>query len=387
MDRRGPTVPVSGARAEQDVSRQVPGRLGRVAGTQTNWTCRRSLANWPSRPRRRRWLRRCRKKPWVVYSQAPFAGPRKLLDYLGRYTHRVAISNHRILACRGRPGPITAIATAATAIGSRSDVLPAEEFLHRFLQHVLPDRFLRIRHYGLLANCVKRDGWRSAATCWESAPPAADDRPQSAADWMLVLLGIDITRCPCVAAAALQTRSPLRASRPPTAGGPRPAAFRPGIPPEPRPTMIQLPHSVRPDRQAPRSACEERSHRRTCSPTQPVAASLHSCRWRLPTARVRFCSRPPSALESPDIAPRTLGSLIQSPRGSRVPPRAPRLSSTGFYRSSLRDDAIKPYTLCGLQTYVALIAQPQRYQRYAGPWTQHNNCRSESGLASCCGRG
>ena len=48
---------------------------------------------------RRRWLRRMRKKPWVVYSQAPFAGPRKLLDYLGRYTHRVAISNHRLLSC------------------------------------------------------------------------------------------------------------------------------------------------------------------------------------------------------------------------------------------------------------------------------------------------
>ena len=48
----------------------------------------------------RRWLRRLCNKPWVVYSQAPSAGPRKLLDYLGRYTHRVAISNHRILACQ-----------------------------------------------------------------------------------------------------------------------------------------------------------------------------------------------------------------------------------------------------------------------------------------------
>jgi hypothetical protein len=102
-----------------------------------------------------RWLRHLRKKPWVVYSQSPFAGPRKLLDYLGRYTHRVAISNHRILRCdhgqvryhyRDRRG------------GDRlkTEVLPAEQFLHRFLQHVLPDHFLRIRHYGLLANCVKQ---------------------------------------------------------------------------------------------------------------------------------------------------------------------------------------------------------------------------------------
>ncbi|MEI6186529.1 MAG: transposase, partial [Dehalococcoidia bacterium] len=114
---------------------------------------------------RHRWLRRCRKKPWVVYSQAPFAGPRKLLDYLGRYTHRVAISNHRILSCRG--GEVRyRYRDRRDGDRLKTDLLPAEEFLRRFLQHVLPDRFLRIRHYGLLANCVKHVyglGWFRAA--------------------------------------------------------------------------------------------------------------------------------------------------------------------------------------------------------------------------------
>jgi hypothetical protein len=145
---------------------------------------------------RNRLLRRWRKKPWVVYSQAPFAGPRKLLDYLGRYTHRVAISNQRILNCVD--GQVRyRYRDRRDGDRLKTDVLPAEEFIHRFLQHVLPDRFLRIRHYGLLANCLKA---RQLARCRQllgTRPPAADDQPHTAADWMHVLLGIDITRCPC----------------------------------------------------------------------------------------------------------------------------------------------------------------------------------------------
>jgi hypothetical protein len=131
-----------------------------------------------------------------VYSQAPFAGPRKLLDYLGRYTHRVAISNHRILACQD--GQVC-YHYRDRSDGNRlkTDVLPAEEFLRRFLLHVLPDHFLRIRHYGLLANRVKQ---KQLARCREllgMRPPATDDdHPSTTADWMRVLLGIDIARCP-----------------------------------------------------------------------------------------------------------------------------------------------------------------------------------------------
>jgi hypothetical protein len=145
---------------------------------------------------RRRWLRRLRRKRCVVYSKAPFAGPRKLIDYLGRYTHRVAISNHRLLDCReGR----VRYSYRDRQDGDRRkvDELPAEEFLQRFLQHVLPDGFCRIRHYGLLANCVK---CRRLAQCRKllgaHAPQVVEEPPQTAAQWLIVLLGIDVTQCP-----------------------------------------------------------------------------------------------------------------------------------------------------------------------------------------------
>ena len=144
---------------------------------------------------RRRWLRRWRKKPWVVYSQAPFAGPRKLLDYLGRYTHRVAISNHRILSCE--EGQVRyRYRDRRDGDRLKTDVLPAEEFLQRFLQHVLPDRFLRIRHYGLLANRGKQKHLTQCRALLGARPPDANEQPQTAAEWMRTLLGIDIARCP-----------------------------------------------------------------------------------------------------------------------------------------------------------------------------------------------
>ena len=90
----------------------------------------------------RRWLQCLRKKSWVVNSKAPFSGPEKALDYLGRYTHRVAISNHRIISLED--------GAVSFYYRDRSDgnrrkiaVLPAEKFIGRFLQHVLPDRFMR----------------------------------------------------------------------------------------------------------------------------------------------------------------------------------------------------------------------------------------------------
>jgi hypothetical protein len=145
---------------------------------------------------RRRWLRQLRRKRWVIYSKPPFAGPRKLLDYLGRYTHRVAISNHRILDCRD--GQVR-FHYRDRRDGDRRKIarLPAEEFLRRFLLHVLPDRFMRIRHYGLLANRGRRKRLDHVRRLLGTRRPVADDSPpQTAADWMRLLLGIDIDRCP-----------------------------------------------------------------------------------------------------------------------------------------------------------------------------------------------
>jgi len=96
-------------------------------------------------------IQSCYKTNWVVYCKPPFGGPEKVLRYLSRYTHRIAISNHRLVALRD--GKVTFI-WKDYRNGNRQATmtLDAVEFLRRFLLHVLPDGFVRIRHYGLLAN-------------------------------------------------------------------------------------------------------------------------------------------------------------------------------------------------------------------------------------------
>jgi hypothetical protein len=94
-------------------------------------------------------------KDWVVYAKRPFGGPAQVLKYLARYTHRVAISNSRLLElCDGR---VTfRYKDYADAHKQKTMTLGADEFLRRFVQHVLPRSFVKIRHYGLLAN-VQRE--------------------------------------------------------------------------------------------------------------------------------------------------------------------------------------------------------------------------------------
>jgi hypothetical protein len=142
------------------------------------------------------WIRRLRRKPWVVYSKPPFAGPRKLLDYLGRYTHRVAISNHRIASCDdGQVGFTYRDRRDGDRV--KTATISAGEFIDRFLKHVLPNAFLRVRHYGLLANCIKRESLARCRDLLGVSPSVPDQEPpQTAADWMQLLLGLDITCCP-----------------------------------------------------------------------------------------------------------------------------------------------------------------------------------------------
>jgi len=94
-----------------------------------------------------------RERDWVVYAKPPFGGPQQALEYLGRYTHRVAISNERLLAVDN--GEVTfqwKDYRHKHKRNSRSMTLDVDEFLRRFLIHTLPSGFQRIRHYGLLAN-------------------------------------------------------------------------------------------------------------------------------------------------------------------------------------------------------------------------------------------
>lgn len=98
-----------------------------------------------------RYLAPLRKVKWVVYAKPPFAGPQEVVEYVGRYTHRVAISNNRLLDVDN--GRVTFRYKDYRQAGEhRTMTLEAEEFIRRFLLHVLPDGFQRIRYYGFLGN-------------------------------------------------------------------------------------------------------------------------------------------------------------------------------------------------------------------------------------------
>lgn len=95
------------------------------------------------------------KKNWVVYAKRPFGGPKQVIEYLGRYTHKVAISNHRIKEVRENE---VSFSYKDYKDGGKTKlmVLSNEEFTRRFAQHILPKRFVRIRHYGMLSSSWKR---------------------------------------------------------------------------------------------------------------------------------------------------------------------------------------------------------------------------------------
>ncbi len=104
------------------------------------------------------WLVALRRTEWVVYAKRPFAGPQAVLAYLSRYTHRVAISNRRLVAFDERSVTFRWKDYRAKArTRHKTMTLVAEEFMRRFLLHVLPSRFHRIRHYGLLANATRKE--------------------------------------------------------------------------------------------------------------------------------------------------------------------------------------------------------------------------------------
>ena len=134
------------------------------------------------------WLAPLRQCEWVVYAKRPFAGPQAVLAYLSRYTHRVAISNSRLLAMdeRGVTFRWKDYRAKDGAKGKKRHMamtLSPQEFMRRFLLHVLPGGFHRIRHYGLLANSNRRDNLALARQLLQvtSPPPeaAADDGSDS----------------------------------------------------------------------------------------------------------------------------------------------------------------------------------------------------------------
>ncbi len=132
---------------------------------------------------RQAWLAAMSAQEWVVYSKPPSAGPEVVLKYLARYTYRVAMSNQRLI--HASEDEVTFTWKDYRANGKQKVMtLPVEEFARRFLQHVLPSGFVRIRHYGLLANrgreeklsqCRKLLAQATTAQAMAAVQPAATE--------------------------------------------------------------------------------------------------------------------------------------------------------------------------------------------------------------------
>jgi hypothetical protein len=142
------------------------------------------------------------KHDWVVYAKTPLGGAAEVLAYLSRYTHRTAISNERIVAIRERD--VLLWVRADERGGKRVIRLPGTTFIGRFLQHVLPPGFKRIRHYGLLAPARKAQRL-SAARQALNAPAPNPLAQESAEQFMQRVAQRDIVRCPCCGKGRLQT--------------------------------------------------------------------------------------------------------------------------------------------------------------------------------------
>ena len=168
-----------------------------------------------------RYLEPLREKEWVVYAKAPFAGPEQVLDYVGRYTHRVAISNNRLLNIED--GHVTfQWKDYRDGDAHKTMTLTAEEFIRRFLLHVLPPGFHRIRYYGLLGNHHGQEKLKQCRQLLEMPPIAATETgPQLTANYRdryETLTGVSLHECPaCHRGRMLSVERllPSRASAPP----------------------------------------------------------------------------------------------------------------------------------------------------------------------------
>jgi hypothetical protein len=139
-----------------------------------------------------------REKEWVVYAKKPFAGPEQVLDYVGRYTHRVAISNNRLLSLED--GQVTfRWKDYRDDNAQKTMTLSADEFIRRFLMHVLPSGFHRIRYYGWMSNCHRAENLEKCRRLLNMPPPSPPDASTTPADYKdryEALTGTSLCECP-----------------------------------------------------------------------------------------------------------------------------------------------------------------------------------------------
>lgn len=148
------------------------------------------------------------KTDWVLYCKPPFGGPQKVMDYLGRYTHRVAISNNRLLD--GSNGVIS-FKWRDYSDGSKQKIMTvsADEFIRRFLLHILPQGFRKIRHFGIFAS---RNKTKRLALCRKLTDTRFTFKPETPAERLSRILGPDWNLCPKCKSGRFSRASPTCAT-------------------------------------------------------------------------------------------------------------------------------------------------------------------------------
>lgn len=139
--------------------------------------------------------RQAEKKEWIAYAKKPFAGPEQVLEYLGRYTHRIAISNHRIKSIENGEVKFT-YKDRQDENKVKTLELSAVEFIRRFLLHVLPFRFMKIRYYGFLANICKKKSVLLIRRLIGKVMEFKDFSQETILEKVSRLTGVDILLCP-----------------------------------------------------------------------------------------------------------------------------------------------------------------------------------------------
>ena len=132
---------------------------------------------------------------WVCFCREPFDSPQKVLEYLSRYTHRIAIGNSRLLDIAD--GQVTFSYLDRKDGGRRKELtLPADGFIRRFLLHVLPRGLFRMRHYGILANGFEAALAQCRELLGQAAPKKVELPTRAEKRLLLALTGVDMTVCP-----------------------------------------------------------------------------------------------------------------------------------------------------------------------------------------------
>ena len=132
---------------------------------------------------------------WITYSKQPFGGPEQVLEYLGRYTHRVAITNNRILSIED--GRVTFnYCDRSDANKVKELTVKAKEFIRRYLLHILPPGFMKIRYYGFLAHANKKVSIPLLRQLINPDAEIAERLMETVEEMMLRLTGIDLSLCP-----------------------------------------------------------------------------------------------------------------------------------------------------------------------------------------------